>query len=35
MKYGLSLALGTIILETGYQKLFGKEDAHGHGHGHH
>lgn len=34
MKYGLILAIGTILLKTVYQKLTGKENQ-GHGHGHH
>ena len=34
MGVGLALALGTILLEMGYNKVFGKHDAHGHGHGH-
>lgn len=34
MKLGLALAIGTVLLETGYNKVFGKGDHHGHGHGH-
>jgi len=34
MKWGLGLAVATIILETGYKKAFGNDDHHGH-HGHH
>jgi NADH dehydrogenase (ubiquinone) 1 beta subcomplex subunit 3 len=34
MKYGFFLAVGAILIQTGYNKLFGKGDAHGH-HGHH
>jgi hypothetical protein len=35
MKWGFVLFLGTVLVETGYNKLFGKKDHHGHGHGHH
>jgi hypothetical protein len=32
MKWGFMLDVGTILLQAGYNKLFGKGDAHGHGH---
>jgi hypothetical protein len=32
MKWGFILCVGTILAETGYNKLFGKNDHHGHGH---
>ena len=32
MKYGLLVAGGCILLETGYKKAFGGDDHHGHGH---
>ena len=34
MKWGLALAVGTVLLQTGYNAVFKKGDAH-HGHGHH
>ena len=34
MALGLTLAIGTIVLQMGYNKIFGKPDAHDHGHGH-
>ena len=30
MKWGLALAVGLIVVETGYKKAFGKDDGHGH-----
>ena len=36
MKWGLVLAVGTLLLQTAYSKMFGKGDAHGHhGKAHH
>ena len=32
MKWGLILAIGTVLLQTGYNKVFNKGDSHGHGH---
>ncbi|CAF0934243.1 unnamed protein product [Brachionus calyciflorus] len=32
LKLGFALAVGIILLETGYNKVFGKADHHGHGH---
>ncbi|RNA14516.1 NADH dehydrogenase [ubiquinone] 1 beta subcomplex subunit 3 [Brachionus plicatilis] len=32
LKLGFALAVGVILLETGYKKVFGKADHHGHGH---
>ncbi len=32
MKLGLILCIGTIILETAYNKIFAKPDDHHHGH---
>lgn len=38
MKYGLILAIGTIIIEQAYSRVFGTSKqghGHGHDHGHH
>jgi len=35
LKWGFAFFVGTVLLETGYNKIFGKGDSHGHGHGHH
>ena len=34
MKYGLILAIGTVILQEVYSRVFGTSKPHGHGHGH-
>lgn len=34
LKLGFALAVGVILLQTGYKKVFGKAEHHGH-HGHH